>query len=736
MLSCLGFRRRHDAEREPLLPKYNDDTALQIRLHEKLHTYQMLRALSKGYMPSNKQAITHLRSLLSADVLNPDASDLSDSGRALVRDIKLWLRQLIELLLNKNPEDQVQDFIWCLAKARLQVDTDDIGTRASQARADTSAVYQSLQTVGSLLLTNPDFRVLLSDLETITREVFRDTAFTLFATSRQAGEQLELSGPERQNLQHANGDSQPTPSKHDLQEDIQAAGKVLSEGASNVAREAEHSVIEHVTGDEEELAYRLKQVVTNLRKRPDCSDSVSALAMLLQRYLLAYSRATRDAADALEEDVTLNPQADQALHNFWLLVTSIGDRAEWKRVEVSLRSVVEHRKNDPNFDELIRQLANAVQDMLSEPDFFDNINERFNEIRETSRSLASRSTISDDLDALFSDLHSALQSVTQDADIHRLLRTSSRVANLLSPAGAYTNDELLGDSINVFVPMAIQTVQYIPLPRLEVVTPGMDLLVENLVLEPGRTVNQSSFLPFKLNVSTWNNIEVRKARTGTTSTMEFLTTIKASGLSIAAEDMGFWLRLHSGLLRMMGEGMANFYLDERGLDISLDLEIGRDSLEKIIALRDVNVDIHHLNYSLSKSRFACIAWVLKPLIRPIVRKALEAKIAGAIDDGLRTLNRELLFARERLRAARIADPGDFWTLLKAVAARPTSAPDPDVDTRLGVWPGGGVFRDRYAPGSLVRLWESEGRAADHQVGEYKRGGWRNEIFSLQTARCG
>lgn len=140
--SCFGFREpREDREREPLLPRYHDDTARQARLHEKLHTYQMLRALSKGYMPSNEQVIVNLRTLLSADVLNPDTADLSDSGRVLVLNARMWIKQFIEVLLHKNDLDQIQDFIWCLSKARLAVDAHDIGERASRAkvRADTAA---------------------------------------------------------------------------------------------------------------------------------------------------------------------------------------------------------------------------------------------------------------------------------------------------------------------------------------------------------------------------------------------------------------------------------------------------------------------------------------------------------------------------------------------------------------------------------------------------------------------
>ena len=139
--SCFGSGRRRPDEEEPLLAQYDDDTVLQRRLHQKLHTFQMLRAMSKGFMPSNEQAITNLRTLLAADVLNPDNEQLSDSGRALVHYSKQWIRQLIELLQHKNSHDQIQDFLWYLTQARVSVDFEHIVERAAKAKrkADTAA---------------------------------------------------------------------------------------------------------------------------------------------------------------------------------------------------------------------------------------------------------------------------------------------------------------------------------------------------------------------------------------------------------------------------------------------------------------------------------------------------------------------------------------------------------------------------------------------------------------------
>src|ERR1700712_4971718 len=122
-MSCFGSRKksRQNGDRQPLLPQYEDDTSLQRQVHQKLHTYQMLRALSKGFMPSTEQTIVNLRTLLAADILNPDNAQVSDSGRALVHYTKQWITQFIELLQNKNSQDQIQDFLWYLTKARVSV---------------------------------------------------------------------------------------------------------------------------------------------------------------------------------------------------------------------------------------------------------------------------------------------------------------------------------------------------------------------------------------------------------------------------------------------------------------------------------------------------------------------------------------------------------------------------------------------------------------------------------------
>lgn len=588
--------------------------------------------------------------------------------------------------------------------------------------------------MGSLLLTNSDFRLFLSDLNVVGREVFRDTAFTLSEVAEEAGKRIEPSTEEQQKLKEPSADSQPPPTKDDLNGDIAEVANVVGSSVAKVTTEAEHSLVNKLAGDEgDSLLWRLKRTVTNLRQKRDYSESVSTLALLLKRYAMAYSRIAEDTINAAQNDVEPNPAMERAVKNFWTFMSSFGDYDEWKKLEDCFHKVLEHSRKDPQFEDLMSEIGNSLQKLLTDPTFFENADERFQELRKKTRGVGTDSSLKEDVDNFFQQTQKTFHTVVRDEDVARLIKTATRIFAILSPRHAYTNNELVSDAINVFVPLLIKAIQYIPIPRLEVSTPEIDLLLENLIIEPGKTINHTSFLPFRFRVETYNDFEVRKARFHTASSITSMMTIKIDGLSMRADEVGFLLRAHTGLLRLADEGIASFHLDERGIDIHLDVEIAKDRLEQILTLRGVRVHIHKLTYTLRKSKFSFFGWILKPLLRPFIRKVMEKQLATGIADAIHAANRELLFARERLRATRISDPDDLRTFFKAVLTRLTPADDPDLYTRVGVaQPGKGVFKGKYAPGSVVKLWEEEGRRAAERVDDLDEGGWRNDVFDLHA----
>ncbi|KAI1827744.1 hypothetical protein F4861DRAFT_529220 [Xylaria intraflava] len=734
--SCFGLRKRNvDPEQQPLLPQYEHDTHLQRELAQKLHSYQMYRALAKGYMPSTEQAVVNLRTFLASEVLNPDNPDLSSSSRDLLRQIKKWLHQFIALLSNKNGRDQLQDLIWFFAKSRISLDVDHLGTKAKEVRvkADTAAAYESLRTVGSLLLTNPEFRTFLGDLAVVGREIFKDSAFALRDAADQAGKQIGPSPATEDNLKQQTVDGKP-PSSENLENEVKDVAEVVAGSTGEVANATVESAKDKLSGDEgRTLLKRLQATVLKLRERKDYSDSVSTLALLIKRYALVYSRAAEEIAETAQGDVRENQETDRALANLWSFIKSFGDEKEWDKCEELLRKVVGHKDQDPEFEDLMQQVGDGLQKLLTDPDFFSNAEEKIQALREKSKQVGSESNLRNDVDELLQQVAITLQSVLKDDDVHNLVNTTVRILSLLFPSNSATNPELIQDFLGVFVPLLIGAIQYIPIPRLEVSTPALDLLLENLIFEPGVSVNQSSFLPYRVKIESYNDLEIRKTRFRTKASTKHLMLIKLNGLSVCAKEVGFWLRAHSGLFRLADEGIASFALDNRGIDVHLEVEICRERLEQILTLRGVRVRVHKLNYSLRKSKFSWLGWLIKPILRPLLRTTMEVRLAKAIGDFLHAGNRELLYARERLRATRIASPDDMWTFIKAVTARLLPEEDPDLYTRVGVdQPGSGVFRGVYAPGSVVKVWRDEAEMAGERIEDFEAGGWRNEVFDTHV----
>ena len=570
---------------------------------------------------------------------------------------------------------------------------------------------------------------------TIGRQVFADTAYSLSGVAEEAGKKLEPSGQETKTIKEPGSEEGPPPTANDLGNGAADVSKVVGNGLVKTGQDAVSSLKENVTGEQKEtLLYRLKEAVMKLRKRNDYSDSISTIGLLIKRYALAYSRAADETISTAQDDVNTNPELDRAVRNGWSLLSSFGDREQWKLLEEKINKVMEHSQKDPEFENLMMDVGDSVQKLLTDTDFMESLDKKIQELREKAKEVDTDSTLRKDINGALEQVQTTFNSVLADEDVSKLITTSTRIFNILSPLHANTNKELIEDSLQVFIPLLIQAIQYIPIPRIEISVPEIDLLLENLIIEPGRTINQTSFLPYKLLVQTYNDLEIRKAHTlRTTTSTTNLITVAINGLSVRADEVGFWLRAHSGIFRLADEGIVSFHLDERGIDIALDIEIGKEKLEKILTLKAVRVHIHKIQYQLRKSKFSWLAWLIKPIVKPIVRRVMQRQMAAAIADGIHAANRELLFARERLRATRISDPQDIRTFIKAVITRLTPAEDPDVYTAVGVTPSKGVFNGVYAPGSIVKLYEEEARQAAERVDDATvGGGWRNEIFDVQT----
>ncbi|KAL7935202.1 hypothetical protein V8C35DRAFT_298777 [Trichoderma chlorosporum] len=160
-------------------------------INRKLQIYGIINAFKNGKTPSNEQIDVALNSFLASRPLSNPSDQLSDEGKLLVEDAREVVKLAKQLLLSKNHGNLIQDFIW----QTTHYDTQNVQAPGAPLTKDTAArdkddALEGLRTLGTLLITNGQFRKLLKDASILVRDMVGDGATNAANWVRPSDEQL------------------------------------------------------------------------------------------------------------------------------------------------------------------------------------------------------------------------------------------------------------------------------------------------------------------------------------------------------------------------------------------------------------------------------------------------------------------------------------------------------------------------------------------------------------------
>lgn len=109
----------------------------------------------------NDQIDVALSSFLASRALSNPHEKLSEEGKTLVKDARDVIQQAKYLLLSKNEGNLIQDFIWQTTQFDAKaVNTPNAPLSKDAAKKDGDEALNGLRTLGTLLITNGQFRKL------------------------------------------------------------------------------------------------------------------------------------------------------------------------------------------------------------------------------------------------------------------------------------------------------------------------------------------------------------------------------------------------------------------------------------------------------------------------------------------------------------------------------------------------------------------------------------------------
>ncbi|KAK6533430.1 hypothetical protein TWF694_002369 [Orbilia ellipsospora] len=182
-----------------------DPTARDADIENKLRLFGIYNAFASGKVPSNKQIDIALNSVLESKTLTSPSDKLSDEGKGLVDDLRNVINEAKLLLLTKNHDQAIQEFIWHAQQAAQTTSgpSPNAPVTKDQAKQDGQNALAGLRALGTLIITNGQFRKLLNDAGIMLRDIASDAAQKAGGKLQPSQDQLsQIDHPAEENTWH------------------------------------------------------------------------------------------------------------------------------------------------------------------------------------------------------------------------------------------------------------------------------------------------------------------------------------------------------------------------------------------------------------------------------------------------------------------------------------------------------------------------------------------------------
>lgn len=663
--------------------QFNKPTDKKIKeadINRKLQVYGIISAFKAGKVPSNDQIDVALNSFLESRALSNPSDKLSDEGKNLVADVREVVTLAKKLLLSKNEGNLIQDFIWQTTQFDAKsVDGVKAPIEKDAAKRDGEDALQGLRTLGTLLITNGQFRKLLQDASILLRDMVSDGTGNVGSFVRPSEEQLsQIDAPAEDNTWHeapdfskanlkkqaqglykgdakkdakqvaqATQDAANTTVENATQEDVQrgasagldaikktidakvdpeAKEKIKQRNAEYKAKTKEYLNQKMPAERREQIVYRLKKMVLECQSHADYSEAIQTLLRLAEEYG-KHGQALGKSGAASGKQARSGFAAAEA--DLRLLIERFANGTSTSGLWESIGQIYKDADQDSELKGWFKSIDSYIRRCLLEQGYVldETSTKEWNRLYEQGRVLL-REKYKGHTDRVLDETKALADQFEQDPHnkafglaVQKLFQDLGNDANGKSEFKPH----LVKDLFNVILPAILEHTSYIPIPRIEYTDNQVDAVIENLVLE------SDNFMPNVLEVQSEHQFRWGRKKIANTNynTMD----VQVSGIQMDLRDVSFHVKRKTGFPRISDTGIVDIMLPGDGFSFRMKVATARkmDS-QHIFKVDKVDVDFKSLKINLKKSKHKLLFKVAKPILLKALRPALQKAVEKAIKD--------------------------------------------------------------------------------------------------------
>ncbi|KAJ5814919.1 hypothetical protein N7474_006696 [Penicillium riverlandense] len=724
-------------------------------INQKLQWFGMYHAFKNSKLPSNKQCDVALNSALTSKALTSPPDELSAEGKVLVKDLRNVIDQSKKLLLSKNEGELLQEFIWQSQQIGAgNVKTSGLPVDKETGKQDGQKTLEGLKTLGTLLITNGEFRKILSDATILLKDIAADASQKAANQVRPSEEQLsQIDEPAEENVWH----EKPNISKEDMKskfkkkkgdksgaastnDDESVAQSDMSKNSRTreYAEKTKNYLSDKVPKERrEQVIWRLKKMVIEIQGHADYQQAIETLLSMAEKYA-GHTKSVGQQSTGTIKDFRSADSVQAAENCLRTLIERFANNTSLSDFFDSLNKIYSDADKDPELRGWFKNVDNYIRKCLREQGFImeDEANRQWNELYEKGRYLL-RERYRGHTDRIVDEIKFLAEQFEKDPQNKAL---ADSIQQLFKDLGRNTGgqvvfkQDLLKDVGNVILPGIFDNVRYVPIPRIEVSDPMVDVVVENLVIE------SDNLLPNVVEFGSDNYF--RWGRKKISNKRDNQIMISASGIQADLRDVSYYIKKKEGFPSITDKGIMDIFLGGDGVSFKIAASNAhKKDKEHFVKLDKVSVTIKNMNIKLKKSKHKILFNTFKPLlfrvVRPALQKVLEEQIRKAFNDA-DAFAYEINTEAKRAQNAAREDPGNAPSIFsryadairarmqaKAKEAEQVAQRDTKVQTVMTLHDS--IFPDIELPGGV------SSKATEYADLATKGERWESPIFSIGNA---
>ncbi|EXJ84141.1 hypothetical protein A1O3_04808 [Capronia epimyces CBS 606.96] len=700
-------------------------------INQKLQLYGIFQAFSNGKVPSNKQIDIALNSALESKALSSPSGKLSEEGRHLVADLKEVIRQAKYLLLSKNDGNLLQEFIW--DSQHLDANNASLPnapTDKATAQQHANEALDGLKTLGTLIISNGQFRKLLNDATVLLRDIAGDAAQSAANRVNPSEDQLnQIDHPaedntwhdvpdlskdklknqarstfdknkpfDREQAQQAAQQGANTAKAQNTDDSREAGAAGLQTTAANLkeqartnipderqedARKAKDAAKEHSKNylnkklpkeRRDQTIWRLKKMIVEIQGHPDYQEAIGTLLSLAETYG-GHAKNVKDQSHGTVKGAHGDDNLRRAETNLKTLIERFANFTSTDDFFDSLNDIYRDADRDPELKNWFKSLDKYIRRALQEQGYIlqDAATDEWNRLSDQGRFLL-RDRYRNHTDRILDEIKFLGDQFDQDQQNKAF---GQALQTLFTDLGQDENGKpvfkthLVKDLTEVIIPGIFENTRYVPIPRIEVSDPTIDAIVENLVIET------DNLFPNVFEFGSDNYF--RMGRKGVSNKKDNKILIAGSGIQMDLRDVAYYVKKKQGFPSITDKGVMDIFLGGEGFGFKIAARNAQKSDSSHFAVVDkVTVTIKHLNIKVKQSNHKLLFAIAKPLLlkvmRPVIQKVIEKQIKDSFEKAdafAYTVQQEVNHAKEAAKEDPENAPNIFQSYVNAFQSKLT-----------------------------------------------------------------